>query len=875
MKTSKEKIYEFIQKEIYTNNQSCNGIETSKIAKAFSMQRANVSSILNELVKEGKLEKVTTRPVLFRLLSQEEQALDHSCFADLIGYNGSLKNAIQLAKAAILYPQKCLNVLLLSNIGCGTTYFASLMFQYAKESGVLHSDAPYVKINCRHYVKNIEVLDDELFGIHQQYSKFEMAKNGMMFIDNADLLDAKQQSYLLEYIESGKIYSKDKTQCKDFRDVFLVVSCSSKSALYTNLKLPVTIELPKLKDRPLQEHFDLINYFFSIEAMNSDRCIKVTAEAFKALLLHEFMNNVKEMELEIKAACANAYVRVVNDKSSDILVCTNDIKSQIRKSLLKLKDSAIEITALTHANDSVIYDAKKYTQTSKAKKQIDGLYEDIKKQYDVLVERGIDSTCIERVVNTHIDNLFRKYRYYHVVNENFNIEQLAKIVDMKIIQMVSGLLDTYHQDTGKTCKPSVFYGLCLHINSLLNFDFESKRVNSDQIVNIIQEYPKDYAIGVQFAEVLKLELGLELPIEEIVLITMFLIEANESTEESEHPVLLYILHGKGTATSLCEVTNALTQCQNAYGYDLLLDIDCKQALEEIKTMMLNIDNGQGVIVIYDMGSIRTMLDTISEEIDITIRYMNIPITLIGIDVARKCVMEKDIDYVYHKANLDIKKLYHEEKLDDIIITLCHTGEGGAYQLKRYIEKYSKLGMKIVPLSIASKDKLLKEVMSLRKIYHIQCIVGTYDPKLLGIPFIPISKVFENSGENIDLILMFKPVSSHTFNYEEVYRYFEHEFKFVSVTKLKTVLPCIIDEFHTLYGLSDDCCAGLFVHLACLIERLKEGKNIAINQDADKINSMFEEDYQAISNMISRLEKEFKLIVNDSEIATIIMIIKRL
>ncbi|MBU5455369.1 hypothetical protein [Caproiciproducens sp. MSJ-32] len=45
MKTVKEIVYEFIQKESYSKNK--NGLETKKIAEALALQRSNVSSILN------------------------------------------------------------------------------------------------------------------------------------------------------------------------------------------------------------------------------------------------------------------------------------------------------------------------------------------------------------------------------------------------------------------------------------------------------------------------------------------------------------------------------------------------------------------------------------------------------------------------------------------------------------------------------------------------------------------------------------------------------------------------------------------------------------------------------------------------------------
>lgn len=324
------------------------------------------------------------------------------------------------------------------------------------------------------------------------------------------------------------------------------------------------------------------------------------------------------------------------------------------------------------------------------------------------------------------------------------------------------------------------------------------------------------------------------------------------------------------------MTNSLTHCNNAYSYDLNLEIKAAQAMEEIKAMILKINNGQGVIIIYDMGSIKTMIDTISEEIDVKIRYMNIPITLVGIDVARKCFMETDIDYVYHMANQEINNMKdNEEKRNKIIITLCHTGEGGAMQLKHYIDQYSKLGMKVFALSISARDELLKEVLALQKTYRIHTFVGTYDPKLFGIPFVSIGKILENDKVYLDRILMFEPIDSKTVDYNEVYKYLEEQFRYVSIPKLKTVLPGVIDEFSTVYALSEDQRVGLFMHLACLMERLLEGDSANKNDDKNKLLTVFQEDYRLIRKIIKTLEKAFKVIVDDNELATIIMIVNRI
>lgn len=877
MKTSKEIIYEFIQQEIYTNESYKEGIQTRTIAESLGMQRSNVSTILNELTKEGKLVKTTTRPVYYQLPKQSKPKLiESSCFTKLIGYNGSLRNAIQLAKAAILYPKASLNVLLSSKNGCGVSFFATLMFDFAKECGILHSNAPFIKINCKNYSKNVSVISDDLFGENNEPNKsaFAKAQGGMLFIDNFDLLDAKQQSRVFKFLETGQLESEGYGKHVEFSNILLVLSCAPHNKTLINRKIPVTIELPEMKERPLVERFELINYFFSVEGANSNRSIKVEKEAIQALLLEEFPRNVKELELEIKSACAKAYIRVIDDLEGDICVCMSDFNSSIKKSLLKLREKSADINAVIGMEESVYYD-KEIGYQKHGYDHSDDMYSVIKKQYDELANRGVNNSSIKNVINSHIQNLFKKYKYYKSYDDGNNMDQLSKIVDPKVIHIVRKWLDATKKELARSFKPNVFYGLCFHINSLMTSNFDNQRVDNDQIVKIIQDYPKEYAASVQLADTIEQQLKLELPIDEIVLITMFLIESDEIEEEG-HPVLLYIMHGDTTASSLRDVTNSLTQCHNAYSYNLTLATNTKKAMEEIKDLILKINQGPGVIVIYDMGSIKTMIETIAEEVDVKIRYMNIPVTLIGIDIARKCFMENDVDYVYHMANIEINNMYHtEDKRNKVIITLCHTGEGGAVQLKHYIDQYSKLGMKTIALSISNRSELLKEVFALKKTYSIHAFIGTYDPRLLGIPFISISKVFENTKENLDRILMFHPVQSRIFDYTEVYQYLEEQLKYTSIPKLKTVLPGVIDDLSGMYSLNDDQRIGLFMHLSCLIERLLEGKLAVNNIEKNKLITVFEDDYKAIVKILNVLEKTFKIIIDDFEIAIIIRMIKQL
>lgn len=239
-------------------------------------------------------------------------------------------------------------------------------------------------------------------------------------------------------------------------------------------------------------------------------------------------------------------------------------------------------------------------------------------------------------------------------------------------------------------------------------------------------------------------------------------------------------------------------------------------------------------------------------------------------------METDIDYVYHLVTTDAKNMFAtDQKKEEIIVTLCHTGEGGAAQLKDYIDQNSRLGMRVKALAMSDKQELTNEIIALRKIYQIHAFVGVYDPQLFGIPYIPISKVFENSRQNLDQILSFKPLTGNNFAYDQIYNYFREQFKFTSIAKLQQLMPDIMDQLVTTYDLGEDQRIGLFVHLGSLVERTLAGNPPTVEARTATLISKYPDDYKFLRRTLKPLEKHFKLIISDDEIATVLMIVRKL
>ncbi|MCD8069701.1 MAG: sigma 54-interacting transcriptional regulator [Lachnospiraceae bacterium] len=875
MKKTKDLVYEFIQKETYSQKDCGPGFQTSEIADALGMQRTNVSAILNMLVKEGLLTKTKTRPVCYALEKEERVPAAPLAFESLVGHDGSLRKAIQLARAAILYPGGSLSIHIIARPGAGISYFAEQIHQFAVERRIVKEDAPYIKVNCRYYTKNISVLDDVLFGDSAgiENSSFAKAQGGILFIDNVDLMSARQQGRLFRFLETGEIEDAGGAVSVDLHNLIFVFAQADTGDERLEWKNQITIELPTLEERPLSEKMDLINLFFSDEAANAKCCVQVTREAASALLGTQFEGNIKELCAQIKSACASAYIRVLEEPEDQMLVCLNDFSQLVQRSSLLYKNNWLEVNTLLGDSNFFLYEYEEGgngTARPNLAREVD---DNIRVQYAELTGRDVSTESIHSVIDTYISTLMSSLATNREKNKEINLEQLSKSVDQRIIDMVSVFFDKLKKDMGREYNSNVFYGVCLHLNSLLTMNpVEHTRVTDEQIRATIQEYPREYAAVLDLANHAGEHLGLSLDIAEVVLLTMFIILPRN---EAGRPVLLYCMHGRGAARYLAETTNMLTQSDKAYAFDIDLSTEIKQAMGELEETLLKIDRGGGVIVIYDMGSFKSMIEMLQEKLTMKIRAINMPITMVGLEVARRCDWNEDIDQVYHQVNRDLGVLQRsEEQHKKLIITLCYTSEGGAAQLKRYIDQYSRLGFRTVALAVANKDALVKEVLSLRKIYDIHAFVGTFDPKLFGIPFISIATVFENRKEDLDRILMFEPMGEQKVNYDALLRKMEEQFENISTDKLRKVLPGIVEELGDFYQMKNEDRIGIFVHLASLMERLAIDDHSKENEGDSVYISRYKSDYVFLSKLLKPLERQFKVIINDNEMGTMLMIIKQ-
>ena len=150
MKTKKQLIYEFIvnySNDFKQKEDEFPKIETTFLSEQLNMQRSNVSSALNQLVQEGKIVKHRGRPVLYTLADENTVLHEYSVFSEMIGFDQSLKEPIQMIKVALSYPTRIPSLLLVGSVGTGAQAFAEHTYRHACSIGVLKKNSSFITID--------------------------------------------------------------------------------------------------------------------------------------------------------------------------------------------------------------------------------------------------------------------------------------------------------------------------------------------------------------------------------------------------------------------------------------------------------------------------------------------------------------------------------------------------------------------------------------------------------------------------------------------------------------------------------------------------------------------------------------------------------
>ena len=873
MKTNKERIYDFLKLHVSKNEGS--GVTTKYLADALGLLRTNVSSLLNELAAEGLVTKSNGRPVLYKIKSQEESEEDQ-CFSNLIGINGSMRHAIQVAKAALIYPEKSLNTLIIGEPGTGKSFLAMMMHQYAIAKKVIPPSSPFIAIDCKEYQGNDAKFLEDFFGVVSEDGIFSEMHQSVLHIENAQLLSSGLRIKFCSQLEKFQ-HDDGKPLVKVSPIVIVACDKSNKMACDDFAKmLPIKIELPALAERPLEERLDLIQSFFTLESARAKKPFTINAELLRCLLLYECSLNIKQLKGDIKRGCAMAYFRESGLKNDNLNLFLSDFEPYVRKGILFFHENQQEIERIIPANYNYTFceSSMQMSAVDREKLKATSYYDEIDRRASVLLDHGMSEEEIGVILSAEFYSVIRQH-WQDVSLQVVNKDQLKKLVDDRTIDLVDSFLDTASKKLRTMFPPSIFYGLCLHIDSISKGNASRQILNNSQMAEIAEKHKKEYSLALQFTLDIERTFTVKLPVEEAFLITMFLVMDSPVEETGKNPVILYACLGDGVAASLSETINQVVLQNNVFAFEIPFELEPVEIYKSLRDYIKKIDRGKGIVVLYDLEFLDNYLETIELETGIKIRSFFMPITSVGIEWARKAALANNVDTLY-QIIVNNQNVY-KKPLERVIVTLCTTGMGGAQELKRYIEQYGDIQeMKVIPLAIYDWGQLRSQLQDLQKEAVIYCIVGTRDPKMFGIPFFPINEILNGDPESLPEILRFKNREKERINYGEIYKYLDEQLEFVNNKKLRRYLPVVIEQINTeISRMSLDTEIGLLMHIACCINRLAGNKPIPQNLHREQIITSNSESYKKLIKVLKPVERAFKIIFTDDEIANMITIIKQL
>lgn len=110
---------------------------------------------------------------------------------------------------------------------------------------------------------------------------------------------------------------------------------------------------------------------------------------------------------------------------------------------------------------------------------------------------------------------------------------------------------------------------------------------------------------------------------------------------------------------------------------------------------------------------------------------------------------------------------------------------------------------------------------------------------------------------------------------ETYEYLEENFKELDMAKVKVYLDDFMNKVQDLLKvrLDENKKIGLIIHIVCLLDRIRQKYTPSISFIASGVIDKNKEMVSEVKKLLGPIENEFKVYINDTEIATIITIIR--
>lgn len=913
-----DRIYMYVKEKTahLTKAEYDQGVTTQEIAEVLGIQRTNSSKDLNQLVREGKLIKTDGRPVryIYQTLvthvkpvtkhvvsyketpvSEEKNTLQidtKDIFAKIIGANGSMKNSVEQAKAAILYPPRGLNCLITGPTGSGKTYFAHAMYHFAKAHHVIDEETELIVFNCADYANNPELLMSHLFGYakgaftgadEEKMGIIDQADGGMLFLDEIHRLPPEGQEMIFYFMDHGtysRLGETTKSHEANVRIVGATTEDPGSSLLETFVRrIPINIKLPAFEKRPANEKVDLVKIMIAHEANRTQRKISLTEDVAKALIGSVTYGNIGQLKSNIQLVCARGFLNHM--QSPEISITIDDLTEGIRSGLIQLASNRSAMAELSKILEPKITVAPNDTIMKIQSDSYElpyNLYDIIGDKAALLKSDGLDQEAINHFISTDINIHLKSFYKDHGFSFNAD-SKLAEFVDSKIIEVTNQIYVMVKRSLQYEFQQNFIYAMSLHISSFLKkINLGEERHTNDNIREMAFDFPDEYAVAKEVRSYIETYFQVEIPESEDYYLTVLLVSLRANQASGRIGVVV-AAHGNSTASSMVQVVQQLLDAENVRAVDMPLDMDPKTALDRIERNVQEVDEGSGVILLVDMGSLASFNSQIQRDTGIPVRTVDMVTTSLVLETVRKVsVLGTDLDMLHESLknfrgyaeissveSVQEAKPIHKKKA---VLAICASGEGTAQRIKELIEravnKRQETELEVLALSIV---EVKEELPVIQKEYQIIATTGITDLNIQA-PFIPLERFIDQNIEVIlDQLLMESELEETEFIFldEESAKntcveFISDNFIFINGSKLIDPMWQFSTQISQTTGIGDEEYGfkiNLVMHTAGMIERIIRNEPLTVEEN-ELTNTTNDPLYSQLATSVVLLEDQIKV-----------------
>ncbi len=866
------------------------GIDTQTLSSLMNISRANLSHELNKLCKDDLLYKSSSRPVLF-FLAKNNNANNESQLDLLAKNNISLKQAIDQAKSAILYPPKGMNCLILGGTGVGKSMFASLIHNYALEMKIKTEDSPFIVFNCADYSNNPQLLTSQLFGVKKgaytgaEFDKvglIEEANGGILFLDEVHRLPPEGQEALFLFLDTGTFRRFGDSEVRT-SDVLIISATTENpnSALLNTFtrRIPIVITIPPLKDRTLDERLYLIKSFFKYESVRLNKEIYVSLNSLRALLSYDCPNNIGQLKSDVQLLCAKAYSEFLTNVKHDVRISSKNLPPYIKEGLYKEKEHRVLWNKLMGEEIEYFRFPGSNDNTDQIFNTSDNsIYDFLEKKLQKLKSTDISNIDIESILEKDIAKHFQNN--ISGVSDELNRKNLLTIINSDVLDCFDKIIDYITKELNIIFDNNLYTAFALHINTLINRINNNKIISNPNLDKIKELYPKEFKIAVKSKKIIEGYIHTQIPIDEAGYLTLFLIPENSFNDESQDKVkVILIAHGESTATSMANVANTLLSEDYVIPINAPINVAPSKVLDLLRSVIKNNPSTAGYLLLVDMGSLTTFSDVIKKEFNVRIKVISLVSTLHVLESTRKALLGLSLDDIYNdvlmvNSYVEIHKNLNDNNLDKnkvLIVTACLTGEGGAIAIKSFLNsnlKYDKDLFEITCLNCLDKKYFKQKIINLHKKNEVLFIVSSFPVDspikqytMYDVFNMNILKELQDAIDsktamlNIPLI-----IKENIYNVDGV-ELFNDVTKFLDIIQNKLSIT-----------LSDEKNVGIILHLSFVIGRLKNGDILTEYENKEKYISENINLYNTIKENFAFLNKKYKIELLDDELCYIMKLL---